>query len=148
MIGMHTLRPGDALYIIDGTIYILDPSANALIVNGVFTFDISTQQTTHDMPPSPTLNGATATLNSAGQYVVEGQTLTPGGLAITLSGTRISWASDATALVIGLSTMFLATPTSVEDLVWAGIAGVASNVRASQLAVVTTTASDGRVFTY
>ena len=54
---------------------------------------------------SPTLpfGKQTLTANSQGQYNVDGQTLVPGG-AITVSGTAISLASDASDVVIGTST--------------------------------------------
>jgi uncharacterized protein YodC (DUF2158 family) len=111
------------------------------------------------LAPTLTLAGATATLNSASEYVIDGQTLTPGGNAITLSGARISLAPGATAVVIGSSTSALpAASTNIGDYVWAGIAGVLASAEASSTAsaeasetksgseiVVTSTASDGEV---
>lgn len=138
----HALRPEDFSYKAGETTYILDTFANAIIVNGISTSSLPTQQTTPSLPPTITLAGATAALSSAFEHVVEGQTLTPGGPAITVSGTRISLASDAAAVVVGSSTSFLAKPTGVGDLVWAGIAGVISRM------AVTFTASDGVVYTH
>lgn len=43
--------------------------------------------------------------------VIDGKTVTPGGAAVTIDGTRISVAQDATAVVVGSSTIHLA-PTS------------------------------------
>jgi hypothetical protein len=111
------------------------------------------------LAPTLTLAGATATLNSASEYVIDGQTLTPGGNAITLSGARISLAPGATAVVMGSSTSALpAASTNIRDYVWAGIAGVLASAEASSTAsaeasetksgseiVVTSTASDGEV---
>lgn len=103
--------------------------------------------------------GKTATLNSASEYVIEDQTLMPGGSAILLSGTRISLAPAATAVVVGSSTSTLAAASSgIGDYVWAGIAGVlsatedslsasseASETKLGSEVVATSTASDGEV---
>lgn len=141
MIESHALRPEGSSYETDETTYILDTSANAIIVNGISTFSLPTQQKTPSLPPTITLAGATAALSSAFEYVVEGQTLTPGGPAITVSGTRISIAPDAAAVVVGSLTSFLAKSTDVGDYVWAGIAGVISRMS------VTIAASDGVIYT-
>ena len=54
--------------------------------------------------PSPlTISGQTVTANSLGQYAIDDQTLTPGGV-ITVSGSKISLAPHASGLVIGKST--------------------------------------------
>lgn len=54
--------------------------------------------------PSPlTISGQTVTVNSLGQYSIENQTLTPGGV-ITVSGSKISLALNASDLIIGTST--------------------------------------------
>jgi hypothetical protein len=48
-----------------------------------------------------TLGTETFTANSLSQFLVAGQTLVPGGPAITVSGTPISLAPGATAAVVG-----------------------------------------------
>ena len=54
--------------------------------------------------PSPfTISGQTVTANSLSQYAIDNQTLTPGG-AITVSGTKISLAPNASDLIVGTST--------------------------------------------
>ena len=54
--------------------------------------------------PSPlTISGQTVTANSFGRYPIASQTLTPGGV-ITVSGSRISLAPNASDLIIGTST--------------------------------------------
>jgi uncharacterized protein YodC (DUF2158 family) len=113
MIGTHALQPTDSPYELQGTTYALDSSRSALIVNGVSTYPVApAAQLASDIPQAATLtvNGVTATANSASNYVVESQTLRPGGPAITVSGTRISLASDAAAVVVGSQTSVLSGP--------------------------------------
>jgi hypothetical protein len=76
-------------------------------------------QSPNPLPPAPTNSpaatilgngGVTAggqiiTANPTGGLVIDGQTLAPGGPAITVSGTPISLAPGATAIVVGSSTM-------------------------------------------
>ena len=50
-----------------------------------------------------TISGHTVTANSLGQYAIDDQTLTPGGV-ITVSGSKISLAPHASGLIIGKST--------------------------------------------
>jgi hypothetical protein len=52
------------------------------------------------LPPSLTIGSETIVANSQNQYIISGQTLSPGGAAITVSGTTISLAPSATAVVI------------------------------------------------
>lgn len=62
--------------------------------------------TTPDLPKTPpplTISGQTLTANSLNQYEIDGQTLTPGGVAV-ISGTTISLAPDESAIVVGSST--------------------------------------------
>jgi len=54
-------------------------------------------------PPPLTIGAQIVTANSLNQYIVGGQTLTPGGV-ITVSGTRVSLSADETAVVVGSST--------------------------------------------
>jgi hypothetical protein len=60
------------------------------------------------LPPVLTIGTETITANSQNQYVVSGQTLSPGGAAITIAGTTISLASSATAVVINGATSTIA----------------------------------------
>ena len=54
--------------------------------------------------PSPlTISRQTVTINSLGQYFIDNETLTPGGV-ITVSGSKISLAPNASDLMIGTST--------------------------------------------
>jgi uncharacterized protein YodC (DUF2158 family) len=106
VIGTHALQPTDSPYEFEGTTYAFDSSKSALIVNGVSTYEVASPQHVSDVHQAATLtiNGVTVTPNSVSNYIFETQTLRPGGPAITVSGTRISLASHATALVIGSQT--------------------------------------------
>lgn len=149
MIGAHALQPSDSPYELQGTTYALDPSRSALIVNGISTYAVqSAQQASANDIPRPatlTINGITVTPNSASDYVVETQTLKPGGPAITVSGTRISLASDAAAVVVGSKTSVISTATTmgIGDYVWAGLAGMLS--AASDSASSATTSPDEKL---
>lgn len=109
MIGTHALQPTDSPYILQGTTYALDPSENALVVSGFATYAVLPAEQASDSAQAATLviNGIIATPASASDYLVQTQTLRPGGPAITVSGTRISLASDAAAVVIGSQTSVL-----------------------------------------
>ena len=62
--------------------------------------------------PSPlTISGQTVTANSLGQYSIDNQTLTPGGV-ITVSGSKIWLAPNASELIIGTSTEALGPSVS------------------------------------
>jgi hypothetical protein len=165
VIAGQTLIAGGTPITVSGTPISLASQATAVVI-GTSTSILVPDPRSGDqaqqggkLAPTLTLAGATATLNSASEYVIDGQTLTPGGNAITLSGARISLAPGATAVVIGSSTSALpAASTNIGDYVWAGIAGVLASAEASSTAsaeasetksgseiVVTSTASDGEV---
>jgi uncharacterized protein YodC (DUF2158 family) len=106
MIGTHALQPTDSPYILQGTTYAFDSSKSALVVNGYSTYAAEPIEQASENAQAATLiiNGIIATPDSASAYVVQTQTLRPGGPAITVSGTRISLASDAAAVVVGSET--------------------------------------------
>jgi hypothetical protein len=60
------------------------------------------------LPPVLTVGSETIIANSQTQYIVSGQTLSPGGAAITVSGSTISLAPSATAVVVNGVTSTLA----------------------------------------
>ncbi|KAL8779347.1 MAG: hypothetical protein Q9213_006990 [Squamulea squamosa] len=64
------------------------------------------------MIPSLTINHQTVSANSASMYIIEEQTLSPNGPAITVSDTTYSLAESATALLVGSSTISLGTSQS------------------------------------
>jgi hypothetical protein len=108
--GTQTLIPGGPAISISGMVVSLAPSATAIVLGGSSTMNIvppSAYQA--PQPPVITLAGTTLTANSASQYVVDSQTLLPGGPTITVSGTAVALAPSATAIIFaGSSTISLA----------------------------------------
>lgn len=87
--------------------------ASASVVNGV-TFSVVAPRPADVIPlPAPvlTIGHSLVTATPNFQIVVEGQTLIAGGAAQTVSGTRISLAPSASAIIIGSSTSLLASPS-------------------------------------
>ena len=101
----QTLTPGGQITV-SGTPLSLAPSANLAVIGS------STQLLTTPIPTANpailTFAGSTYTANSASQFIIAGQTLTPGG-TITASGTPISLPQGTNIAVIGTSTQTLAT---------------------------------------
>jgi uncharacterized protein YodC (DUF2158 family) len=153
----QTLKPGGPAITLSGTRISLAPQATAVVVGSSTSIlatsphDDDRAQQVGKLASVLTLAGATATLNPASEYVIDGQTLTPGGHAVTVSGTRISLAPHATAVAIGSATSALSSATpGIGDYVWAGIAGAlevaeASSTQSGSKVFVTSTASDGKV---
>lgn len=107
----QTLTPGGQVTVA-GTPISLNPSADVAVVGGSTQFLATTT-------PSPnaaviTFAGSTYTAKAASQFVVAGQTLTPGG-QITVSNTPLSLASSGNLAVIGTSTQLLTTPVPVSN---------------------------------
>ena len=101
----QTLTPGGQITI-SGT-----PISEGALGSNLVAIGTSTQVLGHASPGVTgaavmTFAGQTFTANSASDFVIDGQTLTPGGI-ITVSGTPISEAADATDVVIGSSTQLL-----------------------------------------
>lgn len=115
MVGAQTLQPGGPAREKNGVTYSLDQSRGALVVNGASTYPVPHINAGQSIAATLTLGDATAILNSASEYIVGGQTLKPGGPAITLSGTPVSLAQGATAVVIGSQTSILAKPNVDQD---------------------------------
>ncbi|KAL8947277.1 MAG: hypothetical protein Q9222_006425 [Ikaeria aurantiellina] len=109
-IGGQTLKPGAAPVTVNGQTISLNPSGSALVVNG---------QTQNIMQPSPvplpviTVGGAKVTGDSAGQYIISGETLAPGKPPVTVGGQVLSIASSGNAVVFGPSTQAFGTPLLV-----------------------------------
>ena len=131
-----TLSVGGPAHTSDGKYYSLASSGN--LVAGT-------------LPPSPgpssplvlSVAGSTYTANAASQFVVAGQTLTPGG-QIAVSGTKVSLAPAANAAVIGTSTQVLSTPepaSSPAVLTFAGSTYTANT--ASQFVIAGQTLAPG-----
>lgn len=112
IIAGQTLNPGAAITV-SGIPISLSPSQAS---NHIAIVGSSTQSLITSAPISPaagpavlTLDKSTYTANSASQFVIDGKTLTPGGL-ITVFGQPISEAPGGSFAVIGTSTQSLQTP--------------------------------------
>ena len=101
----QTLIPGGPAITLSGTRISLATSASQLVI-GSSTVPLSGYSLR-----TLTIGGQTIVPNAAGQYIVGGQTLSPGGSAITVSGTRISLGVSASDLVVGSSTLPLSAGT-------------------------------------
>ncbi|MCJ1300310.1 hypothetical protein MMC08_003106 [Hypocenomyce scalaris] len=112
VVGTQTIAPGGPPVTISGTFVSLEPSGSTVVIGS----------STHALVAAPilTIGGSTFTANAVGQYIINNERLIPGAAPITVSGTTISLAPSATALVIGTSTRALinaaAGPTSTLTL--------------------------------
>lgn len=70
--------------------------------------------------PILTIGSHTYTANTAGHYVIDGQTLVPGGAAIIESGTLTSLAPSACCIVVGDSTETLSSTMNLRGLILQG----------------------------
>ncbi|KAK0317624.1 hypothetical protein LTR82_011393 [Friedmanniomyces endolithicus] len=108
----QTLQAGGAPITVDDTTLSLVPGGTAVVIDG------STSIISHQTPgaaaniPLLTIGSQTFTANAATQFsLAPGETLTPGGV-VTVSGTTISLASGASAVVINGQTRNLAAPAT------------------------------------
>ena len=102
-IGAAMLTPGGSV-VVAGTTISLATGATALIINGVTTTLAAEEQAMITNPPLLTIGSRTYTAapGTGTAFVIEGQTLTPGG-TITVDGTTIVLSPQATGLVYGSS---------------------------------------------
>ncbi|KAI4280016.1 MAG: hypothetical protein L6R38_004777, partial [Xanthoria sp. 2 TBL-2021] len=102
------ITPGGPAVTVEGVQYSLDASTTALLSGSqTILLDASTK-----MIPTLTIDEQTVSAESALVYSIGEQTLSPGGPAITISGTSYSLAESATALLVGSSTVSLGPPQS------------------------------------
>ncbi|KAL8895668.1 MAG: hypothetical protein Q9207_008071, partial [Kuettlingeria erythrocarpa] len=108
LISSQTLIPGGPTITISGTPISL-PLDVTVVVVGDSTLPVTDSTPTVPGPTSTpavlTINGNRYTELSNSAFLIGYQTLVPGGSAITISGTPISLPLDATAVVIGDSTL-------------------------------------------
>lgn len=114
IIASQTLVPGGPAVILSGIPISIAPSATAPVV-GDNTQRLSSAIVAAASPAIIAVAGITVTANSAGQYIVASQTLVPGATPLTVSGTILSLAPSATALVIGSSTHVISMPTPMNS---------------------------------
>ena len=96
-----TLSRGGAINV-DGTRISYDQDGTEVII-GTSTQKLGTASITVAETPAITFDGSTYYLDSASHYVIDGQTLTRGGV-IYVNGTKLSYAQGGTDVVIGTST--------------------------------------------
>ncbi len=121
------LSPGGSPVTTNNVVYSLAPSATALVSNGqtisLPTFAAAVPETPKQTAtPALTFAGSTYTADSSSHIVIAGQTLVPGGPAVTVSSTPISLAHGASVAVVGGTTqsLYAATPTNNPELTFAG----------------------------
>lgn len=109
VIASQTLIPGGPAITVSGSPISLPTSAGDLTVGGTtYVFVSKTQHAL--LNPSPlTIGGSVITPSTGSNYIIGSQTLMPGGLAINISGTLISFAPSASEIVIGSTTHKLAS---------------------------------------
>ncbi|KAK3679516.1 hypothetical protein LTR78_001077 [Recurvomyces mirabilis] len=123
-VGSQTLTPGGSAITVSGTRYSLASGATELIY-GSSTTKLPTSPFT-TTPPPIIVGSSTITANSQSGYVIGSQTLSPGGSAITVSGTPYSLAPSATALIVGSSTEIATSQGNMGSYIWAGIGATAN----------------------
>ena len=106
VVGGQTLTPGGPAVTVLGTRISLAPSGTEVVV-GSSTIGLVPSSTPRPSPPPLTLGSQIYTANSKSEYTIGGQTLIPGGPALTVSGTRLSLAPSATQVVVGSNTIRL-----------------------------------------
>ena len=99
IVGPQTLMQGNEVTVSGTTISIASDEAYAAV-------GIKTQSFAIAALPALTIGSQTITADSADQYIVGSQTLTPGGV-ITVSSTTVSLASNRAYAVVGLKTQSL-----------------------------------------
>ncbi|KAI4173678.1 MAG: hypothetical protein LQ346_008380 [Caloplaca aetnensis] len=108
LIDSQTLVPGGPAITVSGTPISLPLGATAVVIGGS-TVPVRGPTST---PAVLTINDNPYTAMSNSDFLIGSQTLVPGGPATTVSGTPISLPLDATAVVIGDSTLPIPSPTT------------------------------------
>ncbi|KAH6841443.1 hypothetical protein B0T12DRAFT_398772 [Alternaria alternata] len=114
VVGDQSLIPGGPAITVSGTTLSLAPFASFIIVDGT-TSSLVTPSLQFGNPPVITIGGDVISAlpePSGPVFVVDGQTLFPGGSEITVSGTTLSLAQSASLVVINGVTSVLATPAA------------------------------------
>jgi hypothetical protein len=114
LVGSQTLAVGGSAITVAGTT--ISMASSGIVING-HPQSLAPTLNLPDKPPIVTIGSSLITANPAGLYFIGTQTLTPGGLAIIVSGTTISLATSGAAFVINGITQTIvvnpsATPTS------------------------------------
>ena len=108
VIAGETLTRGGILRV-DGTRLSLDQAGTGVVIGTSTSLLISPDVNTAAAAPALTFGGSTYTAGPSSDFVLNGQTLTKGGI-ITLDGTQVAYNEAGTNVVIGTSTYPLAFP--------------------------------------
>lgn len=120
-IATQTLSPGGPAVTVNNVPYSLVPAATALVVaEHTIDFDPSNNDILSANPPILAIGSNTYTANSALQYIIGKQTLTPGGPAVTINRIPYSLAPSPTALIAGTRTIPLIRDTSRQTITVSG----------------------------
>jgi hypothetical protein len=114
-----TVTPGQTIIVNDVPIAIQTTGGKVEVIVGTTVVPLQPNQVSSDgkprvtyaptaLPPVLIIGTETLLANPQTQYIVSGQTLSPGGGAITVAGTTISLAPSATAVIINGATSTLA----------------------------------------
>ena len=110
----QTLAPGAPAITVSGTPISLAPSGAYVAVGGTI---IPLQDEKGPFPPAFILNGKVITANSASQFIVGGQTLTPGAPAVTIQGTLVSVPTNVLPFITVGSQAYPYTVNSAGDII-------------------------------
>ena len=130
VIASTTLQPGSAAITVSNTPISLAPSATQLVVGSSTIPLLKATQA-----PAITFKGQTITADSASQYVIAGQTLTPGGV-VTVSGTPLSLDPAESRMMIGSSTIALSGPVTSKEPLRVGGQTLPYSINAASAVVV------------
>lgn len=109
VVASQTARAGGPAISVAGIQISLASSANDVIVDGTHV-PVAAPVSEAITAPQFTVGNQVISANSASQYVVHGQTLSPGAAAISVYGTPISLGPSAVHVVIGTNTILLTSP--------------------------------------
>ncbi|KAL8849339.1 MAG: hypothetical protein Q9221_005690 [Calogaya cf. arnoldii] len=112
IVGGQTLEAGKSPITVSGQIVSIASSGNAVVFGPSTQAFVNPPMVLSTSLPILTIGGSTIAADASSNYVIAGQTIRPGGSAITVHASIISIAPSATALVVGGSTQAL-TPSPV-----------------------------------
>jgi hypothetical protein len=114
VVGGQTLAPGGQAITVGGTTLSLVPGGSSVVVNGV-TSAVANPPAQLTQPSITVGNAVLTPASGSGTtYIVAGQTLAPGGQAVTVSGTVLSLAPSAGFIVVNGVTSTLANNAAAQ----------------------------------
>jgi hypothetical protein len=128
VVDSHTSGFGKPTSKSEGTTHATDTNGGESTAKEAPTNLVAHPQITHGVSSVLIFGDATATVNAASEYVFGDQTLKPGSSAIVISGTSISLAQGATAIVLGLETATRTNANTAQELTVGGVVITAISV--------------------